>query len=52
MFIVKIVESTYDHFIDLYVPPNIYENFLTRLAYIHFYREIGDGNVFIERSKN
>jgi hypothetical protein len=51
MFIVKIVKSTSYHFIDLYVPPNIYENFLIRLTYIHFYRTIGDGNVFIERSK-
>jgi hypothetical protein len=51
MFIVKIVESTSYRFIDLYVPPNIYGNFITRLAYIHFYRTIGDGNVFIERSK-
>jgi len=47
MFIVKIIESY--HFIDLYVPPNIYENFLIRLTYIHFYRI--DSNVFIVRSK-
>jgi hypothetical protein len=51
MFIVKIVESTSYHFIDLYVPSNIYGNFVIRLSYIHFYREIGDGNVFIELSK-
>lgn len=50
MFIVKIVETFPYSFIDIYVPSKIYPHFLTRLSYILFYKEIGDGNVFVECS--